>query len=246
MKKNALLVFVCATLSVLSASTPSVQSGSLISNGRRFPNPSAKTTIPTSFVFEAEDALDYRFDNDFITIYGNYSESDESIFAEVVKNVEKTTIFYDLDLSDNGNSKLGILKNNAAIYSLKNGNPVKFVLSTNEIDRASLKTEISDFVNEKISTIRCFQATDFGPKKASSTSTGSFSEIWSSSFRKAKKPYGYIDIDLSIQKARINDDTSLYIAETHASFTPGSVATSLNVSGYEDYQNETGFLKVMP
>ena len=183
----------------------------------------------------------YHYSDENFVVVGNYSSFDVNELKQITENAEKISIFYDLDVSDNENDNLEIMRNNAVVYYYKNGIPHVHSFKSATSDFAVLIEEIEDFVNEKIG-LAVENAAD-GVEIASMDDV-SFSTLYSGSFREVGKPYGYIDCDYVVSKYRANDVSSLYLIESHVAFTPGQMALDMNSSGYGPYYNATGFVKL--
>lgn len=106
-------------------------------------------------------------------------------------------------------------------------------------NRQQLLLEINNYINEEYIDIN-----DALKTNSSVQSDGKFNLLYSSSFREMKKPFGYIDCDYQISKYRANDVSSLYLLEAHVYFTPGSIAMKNGATGFENYQQMSGYMHI--
>lgn len=137
------------------------------------------------------------------------------------------------------------MNNNCCIYYYKNNIKHTDMLSSSTTDTQKLKTEIIEFIDEKLTNISEQDSINYSTR----STTNLFSTtLYSSSFRKLHKPYGYVDCDYNVKKYRANDVSSLYLIESHIYFTPGKVAKENGSSDYENYYNSKGYihLKAQP
>ncbi|NLK12405.1 MAG: hypothetical protein GX312_02310 [Candidatus Phytoplasma sp.] len=139
---------------------------------------------------------------------------------------------YDFYLGDNlGNDIFD--KNSAVLYSNKKGRHID-ILSLGELTFNDFKREIINFYHDKSPSNLHF--------KARTVETELFEPLYSGSFREVKKPYGYIDVLYTVQKYRAKNESSLYLVESKASFTPGKMAKDNGDNTYGDWYNHSGFL----
>ncbi len=199
----------------------------------------SKISNQTDYQFEILEDLNNFLDFGEILIYGNYKNFNVMELKQMLKNPNKIFIFYDLFLDDNENINLEILKNHAVIYYYKNNTPYVSTLQSSSTSTQMLKEEITSFIRDKVKNI----LEDKTKMQVSThTSNETFLPLYSGDFRKINKPYGYIDGIYNVKKYRANDISSLYLVETHVSFTPGSQATSNGSSGYGKWYNYNGYV----
>jgi len=194
-----------------------------------------KQSIYKDVYFQANSIRNYFYENDYILINGNYSAIQKNELETLLAGKNKTYIFFDLNLDDNADDDLEVLKNNAVVYSYVGGIPcVDSFLS--DSSGQDLISEINQFVNSKL------QKEENPRIKRKADNTSLFKEIYNGSFRKMNKPYGYIDCDFDVKKYRANEISSLYVIESNFAFTPGKVATSNGSSGFESWYNKAGYI----
>ena len=188
------------------------------------------------FLFTVNETLnDYRKEGKFI-INGNYTSFEISKLKEMTADQETVCIFYDINTSNNGNKNYEIMTNNAVVYFYQNGIPTIHKYKSSSTDINIKKREIEQFVNEKIT---------LASNTARVAETNSFTALYSGSFRKDEKPYGYIDCDYVVKKNRVNDISSLYLIESHLYFTPGKVAKANDSDGYDNWYNDSGYMHIV-
>ena len=199
----------------------------------------AKETINQDYIFKINEEKNYYNEYGNYVVNGNYSNYSIDKLRSEVSIKDKVYIFYDLNLFDNEESKYEIMNNNAVIYYYINDLPNvdTFKSKTTNID--NLKIEIEEYINEKILKINNNSRSSSNYNSNDSL----FTSIYSGSFREYGKPYGYIDGDYVVKKYRKNI-SSLYLIESHIAFTPGKTAIDLNATGYENYLNSNGYIKL--
>lgn len=187
------------------------------------------------------DSPNFSYNDNMISINGNYTQFDKTEIKNIISNPSKIHIFYDINTNDNISSDTAVLNNNACIYYYKNGIPHTDTFMSSENDDGTRFLEVKCFISEKIKQIN---------NQVSLLSDDSHSQIfntlYSGTMRRNGKPYGYIDIDWTIKKYRTNDISSLYLVESHAAFTPGAVAIANDSSGYQAWRNISGYLHITP
>ena len=202
----------------------------------------------SEYVFEAVSEVDCRSEENRV-IYGNYSDFDYSLLYSLIHDKDKICIFYDLDLTDNLNNSYEIMQNNAVVYYYKNNIPHISSYISSSIEEEYLINDIENYVNEILSKIDSEDAfshtpTDFLQSSLYTTGNEVFEPLYAGSFRKEEKPYGYIDCDYVVQKCVSSDVKNLYITQATFSFTPGKMAKDSGNTGYGNWYNSTGYVKV--
>lgn len=203
------------------------------------------TTSQQEYAFDVVEDLNYQHTVGKYVINGNYSSYDHSTIKSLVANRDKVYIFYDLDLSDNINANLEILRNHAVIYYYHNGVQNINSYQSNATNSTQRARDISDYVNEKLATISTLTSGSNDEISTMSVDTSLFVTLYSGSNREEGKPYGYIDCDYTVKKYRANTATSLYLIESRVSYVPGKVANNLGRSGYSNiWLNSVGVVKI--
>lgn len=203
------------------------------------------TTSQQEYAFDVVEDLNYQHTVGKYVINGNYSSHDHSTIKSLVANRDKVYIFYDLDLSDNINANLEILKNHAVIYYYHNGVQNINSYQSNATNSTQRARDISDYVNEKLATISNLTSGSNDKISTMSVDISQFVTLYSGSNREEGKPYGYIDCDYTVKKDRANTATSLYLLESRISYVPGKVANNLGKSGYSNkWLNSEGVMKI--
>ena len=202
----------------------------------------------SEYVFEAVSDVDCRSEENRV-IYGNYSDFDYSLLYSLIHDKDKICIFYDLDLSDNLNNSYEIMQNNAVVYYYKNNIPHISSYISSSIEEEYLINDIENYVNEILSKIDNEDAfshtpTDFLQSSIYTTGNEVFEPLYAGSFRKEEKPYGYIDCDYVVKKCVSSDVKNLYITQATFSFTPRKMAKDSGNTGYGNWYNSTGYVKV--
>lgn len=200
----------------------------------------------SQYTFSANTNSNYHIIEGNYIIYGNYNDFSSELYHSSIQDKDKICIFYDLNLSDNVNTNLEILRNNVVVHYYKNDIPCINSYISNSTDTQSLIEDVDNYVNEIIleineesnSPLRSF---DY---QVINSDGGTFEPLYSGSFRKDEQPYGYIDCDYVIRKYRANDISSLYLVESHISFTPGKIANGLGYANYDDWLNSSGYIKI--
>ncbi len=199
------------------------------------------------YVFNATNTVDHHLETDNIIIYGNYKNFDSSLLYSLIQDKDKICIFYDLDLSDNVNDSLEIMRNNAVVYYYKNDIPHIHSYVSSSSDSKSLIPDVNNYVNNILSEIG--NELDSVNTKALAncelytSGNEDFVGIRQGSFREEEKPYGYIECDYVIKKHKA-DDVSLYVVEARFFFTPGKVANDLGDDSYDNWFNSSGYAKI--
>lgn len=207
-----------------------------LSNIRNFENIDEKKDTNYNFIISEQE--NYFYEDSNYVIYGNYNDFNLDEFYEVIKDNSRIAIFYDINIEDNIDKEYELFKNNVSIfYTINNVLSIHTMQSTSDV-YTLIFNEISDFVNEKLEQINNKKET------RSITDNLVFTTLYSSSFRKIHKPYGYVDCDYVVKKYRTNDISSLYIIESHMYFTPGKVANDNGDNTYENYYNKSGFMRL--
>lgn len=204
---------------------------------------------PIEGSFKLFNEVNYHSNDNEYVIYGNYTDFDSELLYSLTHDREKICIFYDLDLSDNANDKLEIMRNNAVIYYYKDNIPYVNSYISNSTTTEELIYDINNYVNEVLEKMKTDKKQNsIMPQLLSNTryvdDNASFDILYAGSFRDEEKPYGYIDCDYIVSKYRANDVSSLYIIESDMSFVPGAVAQSLGSYGYENWNNASGYAKI--
>lgn len=195
---------------------------------------------------ETEKILVYSYDDNFsfinekFEVYGNYSSVDKETLDLILEDKSKFYVFYNLNLDKTKESNLDVLNHDCVIYYYKNNILNTSTLLLNSEDKEDSLSSINNFIEEKYNL---FNKKDI--RKASSTSTTLFTDLYTGSFREVKKPYGYFDCDYTVLKYRANDVSSLYLINAHAYYVPGFIANKLGDSSYgANYTNESGYIKI--
>lgn len=201
------------------------------------------------FTFDAVDDENYHIEENGYTIYGNYVDFDSDLLYSLIHDDSKICIFYDLDLTDNLNDNHEILRNNAVIYYYKDGIPFVNSYTTNATDTESIISDINDYVNEVLYEMEEAELlpiqTHYLTYGIATTGNETFEVLYSGSFRKEHKPYGYVDCDYVVRKYRANNISSLYLVESQISFTPGKTAYELGNTDYGSaWLNKSGYIKI--
>lgn len=187
------------------------------------------------------NAPNYNYSNNQFTMHGNYSAITKLYLSNIISNKSKIHIFYNANLEHNSIDNLPVTNNNACIYYYKNDILHVDTFLSNEHNEnlrfLEIKTYIAEKVNKILSDVSSY---------SNDTPSQTFSTLYSGSMRQNKKPYGYIDIDWTVQKYRANNISSLYLVESHAAFTPGIVAMANDSSGYSTWKNLSGYLHIIP
>lgn len=203
------------------------------------------TSSQQEYAFDVVEDLNYQHTVGKYVINGNYSSYDHSTIKSLVANRDKVYIFYDLDLSDNINANLEILRNHAVIYYYHNGVQNINSYQSNATNSTQRARDISDYVNEKLATISNLTSGSNDEISTMSVDTSLFVTLYSGSNREEGKPYGYIDCAYTVKKYRANTATSLYLLESRVSYVPGKVANNLGGNGYgNQWLNSEGMMKI--
>lgn len=203
------------------------------------------TSSQQEYAFDVVEDLNYQHTVGKYVINGNYSSYDHSTIKSLVANRDKVYIFYDLDLSDNINANLEILRNHAVIYYYHNGVQNINSYQSNATNSTQRARDISDYVNEKLATISNLTSGSNDEISTMSVDTSLFVTLYSGSNREEGKPYGYIDCAYTVKKYRANTATSLYLLESRVSYVPGKVANNLGGNGYgNQWLNNEGEVKI--
>ena len=202
----------------------------------------------SEYVFEAVSEVDCRSEANHV-IYGNYSDFDSSLLYSLIHDEDKICIFYDLDLSDNVNNNYEIMQNNAVVYYYKNNIPHIFSYISSSTEEEHLINDIENYVNEillKIDNEDLFYPTPTAFLQSSlyTTENEVFEPLYAGSFRKEETPYGHIDCDYVVKKCVSSDVSNLYITQATFSFTPGKMAKNSENTGYANWYNSTGYVKI--
>lgn len=205
-------------------------------------------TDSLEFVFEAVNIDNYHVETNEYVVNGNYSNFDSSLLYSLIHDKNKICIFYDFNLLDNAHDNHEIMRNNSVVYYYKNNIPYVHSYISNATEPQDLMRDINNFVNESLIKLHSenvfLDATAVSTYDIESEETQVFEVLYAGSFREEEKPYGYIDCDFVIRKYRANDVSSLYLVESHISFTPGKVARNLSNSNYDKWYNSSGFVKI--
>ncbi len=180
--------------------------------------------------FEIVEAHDYYFENNQLIVLGNRNDI-SSLEVKYYLDTGKTLFIYDYYLDDN------IFDNNASTASA-----VLYVLKNVDI----LDEYFDDFDNFKSQVLSFFEEkSDLQNDHFTLFNTPVFSTLYTGTFRYVEKPYGYIDVDFTVEKYRSNNVSSLYLVTTHASFSPGSIANKNSDTTYDaKWENYAGYLHV--
>lgn len=212
-----------------------------------------KSDSSFDYSFHAEYTPNYHIEEiveeNNIVIYGNYTDFDSSLLYSLTHSKDKICIFYDLDLTDNLSNSHEIMCNNAVIYYYKDDVPHIHSYISNSAEAQELIEDINSYVNEVLLEIndesdRSDISTAFSQYSMYTSGDESFITIHRGSFRKEEKPYGYIDCDYVVQKCVSSDVKNLYITQATFSFTPGKMAKDSGNTGYGNWYNSTGYVKV--
>lgn len=235
MKRRYLLIVLCLIISTIFTFNFIPNDNNIL-----FSQEIYAVNIQSDNSFTINNIANYTLCDKEFVVYGNYSDFDEELLYTLTHDDSKITIFYDVNINDNINQNLEILRNNAVIYYYKNGIPHVHSYISNSTNDIELINDISDYVSRIIK-----KAKDDTYITAAHTRSGEVFEIlYSGSFRKDQKPYGYIDCDYTVRKYRVNDVSSLYLVESDFAFTPGRIARDLGDTRYDTWYNSSGYAKI--
>lgn len=197
-------------------------------------NDMIKTTLlQKKYDFSITDQKYYFYQDDDIVVFGNHDGLSKSTIDQLI-NEGYSVFIYDYYLDDNlGNNIFDT--NSAVLYSNTKGKHVD-ILNLGETIFDDFKEEVVSFYDEKISM-------DTQIETLASTNE-LFVPLYSGTFREVKKPYGYIDVIYTVKKYRAKNESSLYLVESKASFTPGKMAKDNGDNTYGNWYNHSGFFHV--
>lgn len=186
---------------------------------------------------------------DTIKIIGNYKKVEESFTKNIRNEKDSIYILYDLNLEDNIQDKFDYSTNNVVVSYYVGDIYHNDFYNSNETNLPQLKEDINSFINEKISkALRSKKEAELLELETTSLASESdvkMETIYQNSFRVEEKPFGFVDIDYTANKARVSDESSLWLIETKSAFTPGITATQLGMNSYNEYYNARQYLKIV-
>lgn len=186
-------------------------------------------TIENNLEFKITDEKYYYYEGEDIVVFGNHDSLDRYEISRYISDGYKVFI-YDFYLDDNLGYNV-FDENSAVLYSNLDKRHVD-ILNLGELTFSDFKNEIINFYNEK---------NTLDVQNRTSMETGLFEPLYSGSFREVKKPYGYIDVLYTVKKYRAKHESSLYLVESKASFTPGKMARDNGDTTYSNWYNHSGF-----
>ena len=186
---------------------------------------------------------------DNIRIFGNYNKVEEDLTKNIRLDKETIYVLYDLNLEDNIEDKYEYYDNNVIVSYYVEDVLYNDFYNTNSIELDEIKEDINSFINEKIALVlkKKEEAKILELESISLVSDSSvkMKTIYENSFRVEKKPYGFVDINYTANKARVSDVSSLWLIETKSAFTPGVTAAQIGKNGYGEYYNARQYLKIV-